>query len=344
MSNVGEVKNQMQEQKGSELPTIEQMIKKSVKTLGEALPKHMNAERLVRIALTTMRLNPELYKCTPESFMGALFQSAQLGLEPNVEGQAYIIPFNNKRKIGNDWKTIKEAQFQIGYKGYVELFYRHNSAVSLDFQKVQQNDAFDFNYGTDAYIKHSPALTDRGEVIAYYAVAKMAHGAVVFRVMSRQECLDHAITHSKCYDKQKGEFYKNTPWRSHFDSMALKTVLMGLMKLLPKSVELQKAVSFDETIKTRVAPDMSQIGDQTNWDDPEGSGVAEGEIVPPEGHSAAGNGIPEGDQTPENDPPEPKTELKCYACGCDIDEKVKAFSTKKWGKPLCRKCQEFQEK
>ena len=86
---------------------IRTLIQKSAVELGKALPSHMNPERLVRIALTTLRLNPELYNCSPESFLGALFQSAQLGLEPNIEGQAYILPFNNRRKQPDGaWRTV----------------------------------------------------------------------------------------------------------------------------------------------------------------------------------------------------------------------------------------------
>jgi len=255
-------------EKKPELKPIEKMIKQSILTLGEALPKHMNSERLVRIALTTLRVNPSLYSCTPESFMGALFQSAQLGLEPNIEGQAYIIPFkNNRKKPDGSWHSVPEAQFQIGYKGYVELFYRHQNSISLDMQKVCLNDKFDYSLGTTPFISHKPAMQDRGEVIGYYAVAKMAHGAVVFKFMSKDECLEHGITHSKCYDKNKGEFYKNTPWAKSFDSMCLKTVLIQLMKLLPKSIEIQKAISADETIKTQIAPDMLGLKDEANWDE-----------------------------------------------------------------------------
>src|SRR3990167_3199959 len=170
---------------------IKTLIKQSVKELGKALPSHMNAERLGRIALTTLRLNPELYKCTPESFLGALFQSAQLGLEPNIEGQAYILPFNNKRKIGNDWTTVKEAQFQIGYKGYAELFYRHEKSLSLDMQVVKEKDDFDYVYGTDAFLKHRPIDGDRGEVKGYYAIAKLANGATLFRYMSKTDAMAH---------------------------------------------------------------------------------------------------------------------------------------------------------
>ena len=266
MSNVEQIKNQVANV--SPVKSIETMVKNSMKTLGEALPSHMNAERLVRIALTTMRLNPDLYKCSPDSFIGALFQSAQLGLEPNVEGQAYIIPFNNNRKDRNgNWVKVKEAQFQIGYKGFIELFYRHANAVSLDVQEVRENDRFDYQYGTEAYIKHSPKLGDRGNVIGYYAIAKMKGGANVFHVMSLEECIEHGKKHSKCWDSKSGAFYKNTPWATNTSAMCKKTVLIQLMKLLPKSVELQKAVAMDATVKTEIMPDMSESKDHMEWEE-----------------------------------------------------------------------------
>lgn len=278
MSNVLEVKNQIAE---SKLHPLEHLIKKSVETLREAMPSHMGPERLVRIALTTLRMNPELYKCTPDSFMGALFQSAQLGLEPNVEGQAYIIPFNNSRKVGNEWKTSKEAQFQIGYKGYVELFYRHQKATSLDMQTVYENDTFEYEYGTNSYLKHRPALTDRGKPIGYYAVAKMGNGANVFKFMSVEDCMEHGKTHSKCYDKKESKFYAKTPWATDPDAMCMKTVLIQLMKLLPKSIEVQRAIAADETIKTRVSKDMFESRDETNWSEAEEVKISPPDAVQP---------------------------------------------------------------
>lgn len=243
---------------------IRTLIQKSVEELGKAMPSHMNPERLVRIALTTMNLNPALYKCDPKSFLGALFQSAQLGLEPNVEGQAYIIPYGN------------QAQFQIGYKGYVELFFRHESAMSLDCQTVHENDFFEYEYGTDSRIKHKPVFKDRGAVIAYYAIAKMKGGAYQFKVMSKEECLAHGKQHSKTFNSP------SSPWQKDQDAMCKKTVLIQLMKLVPKSIELQRALAMDETIKTAVAPDMFTVKNEMDWNaipEPEAETVKE---TPPE--------------------------------------------------------------
>lgn len=270
------VKEKAMQQRAKSKP-IEVLIQKSVSELGKALPACMSAERLVRIALTTLRLNPSLAECTPQSFLGALFQSAQLGLEPNVEGQCYLIPYSNSKKTGDEWVKTKEVQFQIGYKGYIELFYRHEKAACIDMHTVYENDAFEYSYGTNPYLKHCPVLKDRGEVIAYYAVATLKNGGSVFKVMSKDECINHGQTHSKCYitkewddssktyKKVTPHFEPSSPWAKDVNAMCKKTVLIQLMKLLPKSVELQKALAMDGTTKTQIRPDMFEVKDETNW-------------------------------------------------------------------------------
>ena len=246
--------------------SIKDMIELSVEELGKALPSHMNAERLVRIALTTLRTNPMLYKCEPQSFLAALFQSAQLGLEPNIEGQAYIIPYKSK--------TGMVAQFQIGYKGFVELFWRHQSALGLQMECVHEQDVFKCDIATSK-IEHRlpPYNIERGEVVAYYAVAKLKGGGQTVKVMSKKDVEAFAKKHTKCFDKTTGQFKAYTPWAEYFDAMALKTVLKQLMKLLPKSVELQKAISMDETVKVGLNKDMFLQKDVSDK-----AGIEEGEL------------------------------------------------------------------
>lgn len=222
---------------------IQTLIEQSAKELGRALPNHMNPERLVRIALTTLRLNPKLYQCEPKSFLGALFQCAQLGLEPNIEGQAYIIPYNTRGTL--------VAQFQVGYKGYVELFFRHQSAVSLTMERVCKNDSFSYNLGTGEVSHTLPSFDEeRGETIAYYASAILKNGGRCVKVMSKKEVEAFAKRFSKCWNRQENDFMANTPWKEHFDAMAMKTVLKQLMKLVPRSIEIQKAIAMDETVKS----------------------------------------------------------------------------------------------
>jgi len=225
---------------------LKDLIEESVKELGRALPKHLGPERLVRIALTLIRTNPELSKCTPESFLGALFTAAQLGVEP-VAGMAYILPFRNNRKIGDEWKSVLEAQFVLGYKGLASLFYRHEKAIELSWGIVHAKDDFDFQYGTSPFLHHKPAKTARGEVIGYYVVAGLDRGGKMFLYMSREDCLDHGKKHSKTYDKKAEKFSDKSPWFTSEDSMCLKTVLIQLGKIMPLSMEIQRAIQADES-------------------------------------------------------------------------------------------------
>ncbi len=259
MANVNSVKTQLATKKPA-FDTIEDLLERSAKSLGQALPSHMSKERLNRIVLSMLRMSPQLQECTPISIVAAVFQMAQVGLEP-VDGQAYIIPYANKKRINGEWKTVKEAQFQIGYKGYVSLFYRHNSSLALYWGVVCENDQFDFDKGANKLSHKINLRKERGVPYAYWVKAKLANGAEVFEVMSKLEVVDHAKKHSKAYNSDI------SPWKSDFDSMALKTVLKQLMKLLPKSVEIMKAVQMDETTKSHVDADMAAVPDETNWED-----------------------------------------------------------------------------
>jgi len=224
----------------SEPQSLQQLIEKSAKEFKKALPVNMRPERLIRIALTCIRQTPDLAQCTPASFVGALLVAAQLGLEP-VAGRAYILPFWNEKL------RSKEAQFIIGYKGLADLFYRHDKAVLLSWGQVMGGDEFDFERGTNAYLRHRPASKNDGEVLAYYVIAELQGGAKTFEVMTREECMAHGRKHSKTYDAKKGEFHPSSPWKKEPDAMCKKTVVIQLAKLLPLSFELQRAIAQDET-------------------------------------------------------------------------------------------------
>lgn len=245
------------------------LIKKAASELSLALPEHMRAERLVRIATTNIRQVPQLAKCTPESFLGALFTAAQLGVEP-IAGRAYILPFfNSKKKPDGSWHKVLEAQFVMGYRGLAELFYRHEKAVMLNWGVVKFNDEFKYELGTDAFLKHVPAKDDRGDTIGFYVIADLGK-AKPFHYMSLQECLEHAVKHSKTYDKKTNEFYENSPWSTNRDAMCLKTCLIQLCKVLPLSFEIQRAIEQDETSREyrKGVKDILDTPSTTTWNEP----------------------------------------------------------------------------
>lgn len=233
----------------------------------------LNPAHLVRVAATAIRLNPKLARCTPASFVGALIALEQVGLEP-VAGRAYLLPFLNSRKVmvngKEEWHKQYEVQALIGYKGYSDLFYRHESALSIEARTVHKNDNFEYEYGTTSFLRHKPWIGDRGPATLYYSMAKMKDGAVLFAVMSKDECIEHGKKHSKVYDKKAGKFMPGTPWVDDEDSMCRKTVLLQLTKTLPLSIETQKALSVDETSR-EYRPGIESaldLPDVTNWDEP----------------------------------------------------------------------------
>lgn len=249
--------------------SLRTLIDESAKELSRALPAHLSAERLTRIALTCLRLNPELSKCTPESFLGSLFTAAQLGVEP-VAGRAYLLPFNNNRKhIDGSWRPVKECQFVLGYKGLADLFYRHEKAVMLNWGVVKANDEFEYEYGTHAALQHKPAKGERGNTTGFYVIAELRGGGKPFMYMSLEDCLAHGRKHSKTFDKKTGAFYDSSPWKTNQDAMCLKTVLIQLAKLLPLSVELQQALEADETSREyrKGIDNALDLPSTTNWDD-----------------------------------------------------------------------------
>lgn len=222
--------------------SIGQLIQSLRPEMARALPKHMDADRMARIALTVLRQNPNLGASTPESFMGALLTCAQLGLEPGAGGEAYLVPYQH-RKGPLAGKT--ECQLIIGYQGLVKLYWQHPLAKHIDAQAVHEHDEFDYAYGLDPFLRHKPALGDRGQVIAYYGVASLTTGGSAFVVLSPDQV--KSLRQGK--QGPSGQIADPMAW------MERKTVLRQLLKTLPKSTNLVRGLEVDEKIRTDLTED-----------------------------------------------------------------------------------------
>lgn len=247
-----------------------------------ALPKHMTADRLARIALTEVRKNPKLAQCDQTSFLGAIMQCAALGLEPGgALGHCYLIPFENKRQ------NRIEVQFIVGYRGMIDLARRSGQIVSLTARAVRKGDEFSYRFGLDEDIHHVPAEGERGAITHVYAVAKLKDGGVQFEVMSISDV--HKVRDSSQGYKTAVRFAKpgqlpNTPWVEHEEPMALKTVARRLFKWLPVSIEIQSAISNDERADAGLSQDNPLVieGDFTRItasNDTEGEQAADAPIT-----------------------------------------------------------------
>lgn len=245
----GKIQNQIAQRDPAQ-KTMKQYIESMEGEIRRALPSVITPERFTRIVLSAVSATPELANCTPASFLGAMMTSAQLGLEVNTPlGQAYVLPYRNK--------GVLEAQFQLGYKGLIDLAYRSGEVAVIQAHVVHENDEFECEYGLDPKLKHKPADRDRGEPVKVYAVFKTKNGGFGFDVMSVDEVRKHADTYSPSYHSSF------SPWKREFEEMAKKTVLKRVLKYAPLKSDFVRELSHDGTVKSELAADMAIVPDQT---------------------------------------------------------------------------------
>lgn len=229
------------------------------KEIAKALPKGWDTTRFVRIATTALSANPKLAQAaalSPITFIAAMMNSAQLGLEPNTTlGQAYLLPYNNIDK--NTGKKVPMVQFQIGVYGYIELAYRSGLVDSVEAEVRRKNDFWEFELGMDKKLRHIPADGERGDALGYYAIIRLSGKSTpIVKYLTKNDVLEHAKRFSKSYNRKTGTF--SGPWETDFDAMALKTAILQALKYVPKASEsplFAKAFTADATIRTSLDDD-----------------------------------------------------------------------------------------
>lgn len=226
--------------------SIADLIRAMEPEIKKALPSVMTPERFTRMALSALNTTPKLKECTQMSFLAALMNAAQLGLEPNTSlGQAYLIPYKNK--------GVLECQFQIGYKGLVDLVYRNEMVQTIQAHCVYANDEFDYELGLNPGLVHKPALKDRGEPVLFYAMFRLQNGGCGFEVMSKEDVDQYAQKYSQ------GINSAYSPWKTNYEEMAKKTVIKRVLKYAPLKTDFIRAMAVDNAIQEEISVDMSEI-------------------------------------------------------------------------------------
>lgn len=206
--------------------SVDQMLKSaSVQgQIAKALPKGMDAARMMRIAMTSVAKNPVLKQCTPTSVGLSIIRAAESGLL--VDGwEGHLVPFKNK--------GVWEAQFIADYKGMAKLCYQSELVIEIHAEVICLNDEFDYEKGTGSFLRWRPARSDRGAMIGAWAGAKMAGGGFPFVVMWRDEIMEHkAASPSANSSWSPWNVPSSEPW------MWKKTAVRVLCKLLPRSAQL----------------------------------------------------------------------------------------------------------
>lgn len=159
--------------------------------------------------------------------------------------QAYLIPYKNKGKL--------ECQFQIGYKGLIDLANRNDNFQTVQARCVYENDVFSYEYGLNPDLHHIPARENKGKLIFVYAMWKTVNGGFGFEVMSKEDIDNHARRFSQSF----GSSY--SPWKTNYEEMAKKTVIKKCLKYAPLKTDFVMQMSNDESIKSEINVDMSEV-------------------------------------------------------------------------------------
>lgn len=183
----------------------------------------------------------KLQACEPLTLMYAALKATalRLPLDPNL-GQAYIIPYKNKKLR----KT--EAQFQIGWKGFIQLAIRSGQFAVINTTEVREGELKGYDLMTGEVSVQAVAERETKPVIGYLAYFKLTNGFAKSLYMTAEEIEQHATRYSQSY---RGEYKDSSLWATDKDAMAKKTVLKLLLnRFAPLSVDMQNAVQADQSV------------------------------------------------------------------------------------------------
>lgn len=239
--------------------SLRQVLERGKGQLQLAMQRHMDPDRMIRLALTAATRNPTLFECSHESIGLSLLTASQLGIEPNGR-DGHLVPYYNSKQ------RCYEAQFLADFKGLVKLAYRNDRVLSIQASAVRENDEFDYEFGTNAHLRHKPANRDRGELICAWAMVKLRDAEPQFVVLDRDAVLKRKQA-SQTGRKNVG------PWRDWEDEMWAKTAVKVLSKFVPLGGEFEEAVHHDnaaesgETVEAEFTASRQEEQDAPNKSD-----------------------------------------------------------------------------
>lgn len=317
------------------------LIKQMKSQFALALPKHLTADRFLRVCLTAVNKNTKLLQCTKESLLGCLMDCSQLGIEPDGRN-AHLIPYG------------KDCTMIIDYKGLVELARRSGDIADIHADVVYDKDEFTYSFGSDSHLKHIPNLKERGELVAVYSYVRLKDNSSSFEVMSIKDV-------EKIRNRSKAK--NSGPWVTDFNEMAKKTVFRRHSKWLPISSEkFQEAIDKDYDVPIDILnedpvvemprekiEEVKEVEKEKPIYEPE----VEVDPIPEEEDIVLNEEAEEIVVRPghlteaynemmEREKPvapvfgeEPSHEYRCSVCGAGITKKVADYSAGKFKKHLC---------
>ncbi len=226
---------------------IGQLVWQQRTEIERALPTHLkgNGEAYARALMTVLKQTPKLAVCDPATILGGLMVASSLGLEFGPLGHCYLVPFKNK---GRD-----EAQFQLGYKGKIDLAWRSGKLLSISADTVREGDTFDFELGLHRDLRHQyDVRAERGKAFAWYMTAHFVGGGSHFEVLGKSDVERH-----RQHSKSKDSSY--SPWQTNYDSMAQKSCIHEATPYLPLTSEVLREMSTDDLIARGTSIDDLEV-------------------------------------------------------------------------------------
>ena len=213
-----------------------QLSKYYLQTIQDLLEEQeINPHQFLHMAVNQIKRNPRLlnvFQKSPASVFSSILTCAELGLSPASQmGEAWLIPYGS------------ECQFQIGYQGLAKILYKNPDVQNITSECVYENDDFNYELGLTPKLTHKPATTKRGNLVAVYCVVRFANQDPIFKVMTIEEL-------KQIQDLSKAG--NRSVWFSKTDPqnwMLKKTCFKQLCKLLPKHLNMTKAVAYDNIVE-----------------------------------------------------------------------------------------------
>ncbi|WP_142968741.1 recombinase RecT [Enterococcus casseliflavus] len=206
---------------------------------------HEKSDSFMGSLMTLVGGDNYLSQAEPMTIIASALKAATMDLpiDKNL-GYAYVVPFNRSEKVGNKWVKHNEAQFILGYKGYIQLAQRSGQYKALNALAIYDGQLIDWNPLTEEFtFDYRAKVSD--EVIGYVGFFELLNGFKKTVYWTKQEIESHRIKNAKGYDKEK----LSGAWVDNYDSMAIKTVLRNMLsKWGLLSVEMQSAITSDEKV------------------------------------------------------------------------------------------------
>lgn len=210
-------------------------------------------QQFVTSIISAVSTNPQLAECENSSIVSAALLGQALNLSPSPQlGQYYMVPFNDSKR------GCEVAQFQIGYKGYIQLAIRSGQYKKLNVLAIKEGELKKYdplNEEIEVELMENEEEREKAETIGYYAMFEYLNGFRKTLYWSKQKMEAHALKYSMGYRAKKGYTF----WEKDFDGMAYKTMLRQL-------ISKWGIMSVDLTMQKALESDMAVINDNGTYD------------------------------------------------------------------------------